>query len=294
MTADVTVLAPIRHEDHLLEERLHHLLEASRSVRGRLLLAVDASAPASVAAARRFASAMPGAELHVTEAPGKFSAVRDALARVADGVVVLVDADVTVGAGSFTALVEPLLDGRADVCAARVHVAKPARDHASWRARVINAWEAINCHAWHVLRTTYRSSAWSLPGQLYATRVSMLPARIEVPTIDDGCIGLHLRASDAVFAYVPSAAVWHPAPRTYFAWLRQKFRYRRGWARLAQVDPAAVADLERNLGESLRAATHGTRLAGGSLRAQFAAMRLAARVADVVAPVRRPDWRQAR
>jgi len=219
--------------------------------------------------------------------------VHDSLARVSDGIVVLADADVTVGANSLSALVEPLVSGNADVCAARVHVAPPPREE-SLRARAIRAWETINCQAWHVLRTTHRSSAWSLPGQLYATRVSMLPSRIAVPTIDDGCIGLRLRANGAVFAYVPSAAVWHPAPRTYSAWIRQKFRYRRGWARLAHIHPAAIAELQRSLGESLREAARGRGLVGASLRAQFGAMHLAAGVADVVAPVRRPDWRQTR
>src|SRR5206468_8828237 len=84
---NVTVLVPIRHEDHLLEERLHRLLEASRSVRGRLLLALDAGAGGALVAARSFASTAPDVELHITQAPGKFSAVHDSLARVSDGIV---------------------------------------------------------------------------------------------------------------------------------------------------------------------------------------------------------------
>jgi cellulose synthase/poly-beta-1,6-N-acetylglucosamine synthase-like glycosyltransferase len=293
MTPRLTVVVPIRHEDGLLEERLRRILRAARGVQGRLLLAPDVTVPEGLAAARRFASTAPDVEVHVGRKRGKFPAVRDALARVADGVLVLVDADVIVGSGALCALTEPLRSGTADVCAGRVYVAKPMHD-GGFQARTIRAWEDLNCQAWHILRATHRSSAWSLPGQLYATRASMFPSQVPVATVDDGCVGLHLRAAGAVFAYVPSAAAWHAVPRGYVGWVRQKFRYRRGWATLRRLYPGEVDDLERNLRVSLHAAAGGRRLVRGLLTVHFEAMRLTARIADVVAPVRRSHWRQVR
>src|SRR5262249_49742837 len=74
----------------------------------------------------------------------------------------------------------------------------------------------------------------------------------------------------------PSAAVHTAAPATWQHWVRQKLRSRRGWAALAQLRPAEVAQFETTFRQYLAAIAAHDRTAP-LMYAQDRVLRFAAR-----------------
>jgi hypothetical protein len=167
-----------------------------------------------------------------TERPGKFAALVAGAAVATGDILVLVDADVVPATDAIRHLLRPLLAGEADVCAGHLRVAR--RPDAGRTARMLEGWSAVSWETWHRLRSAGPGMCWAPPGGLYAMRRALFPATVTCPTVDDACIGLHVRDQGGRFAYAPEARAWVLAPTTYRDWLRQKLRSRLGWATLAR------------------------------------------------------------
>jgi hypothetical protein len=233
-----------------------------------------------------------------TERPGKFAALVAGAAVATSDHLVLIDADVVPAADAFRHLLQPLLAGEADVCAGQLRVAR--RPDAGPTARLLERWSAVSWETWHRLRTAGPASCWAPPGGLYAVRRDLFPATVVCPTVDDACIGLHVKDQGGRFAYAPEARAWVLAPATYRDWLRQKLRSRLGWAALARYRPDDVHRLQAEFRAHLAAvvvdepalATAG--VPDHVLRSfQDHVLRVVARVAVLLRWEPRPAWRPA-
>ncbi|MER8187566.1 glycosyltransferase family 2 protein [Kitasatospora sp. NPDC094015] len=193
-----------------------------------------------------------------TERPGKFQALRVGAAHAGGDVLVLVDADVRPEPAAFTELTRTIRAGTADVAAGRITFGAAAGPPV---ARLLTHWASMSADAWNLLRSERPEHRWALPGALYALRSELLPESLDVALVDDASIGLAAERAGARFAYAANARVEVSAPRTYPEWCRQKLRSRRGWAALAEREPAKVRALEACIARYFAASTAGCRTA---------------------------------
>lgn len=235
----VTVVVPARNEEHVLPRTLPVLLAAT----AQLLVPSDVVVVTPATSPMVAAPPVVGENLRweAVTVPGKYHAIQSGAATTEAEVLLLVDADVLVEPGTLQALADPILDGRADVCAGRV-------DLTTWAGRgqpgLLARWASVSFDAWDRMRRERADLRWALPGAVYAIRRSLLPAALLVPLVDDASVGLHAYDQGATFFYEPAATVRTPPQDRYGMWARQKIRSRRGWAALADHRPQEVAALE--------------------------------------------------
>ena len=235
----VTVVVPARNEEHVLPRTLPALLDAA----ARLPVPTDVVIVTPATSPMVATPPVAGENLRweAVAAPGKYHAIRTGADTTEAEVLLLVDADVLVEPGTLQALADPILDGRADVCAGRV-------DLTTWagpgRPGLLARWASVSFDAWDRMRRERSDLRWALPGAVYGIRRSLLPAALLVPLVDDVSVGLHAYDQGAAFFYEPAATVRTPPQDRYGMWARQKIRSRRGWAALAEHRPQEVAALE--------------------------------------------------
>lgn len=236
----VTVVVPARNEEHVLPRTLPSLLDtvARLPVPSDVVVVTPATSPPMVTS-----PPVEDARLRwrCVTVPGKYHAIQAGAEATDAEVLLLVDADVLVGPATLRRLAEPILEGRADVCAGRVDLALRTAE----RARgLLVRWATVSFDAWDLMRRERPDLRWALPGAVYGIGRSLLPATPLVPLVDDVSVGLHARDQGAIFFYEPEATVRTPPHDTYGMWVRQKLRSRRGWAALAEHRPQEVAALE--------------------------------------------------
>lgn len=176
-----------------------------------------------------------------TPRPGKFNALHAGAAAARGTILLLLDADVLIQPDALHALAEPMLAGKADVVAGRIELLPFATGRVG---RLFERWAVLSFRAWHELRSHHPELLWALPGAIYGVRRGLFPVEPLVAIVDDVSLGLHAKDAGAAFAYAPEAVALTAAPPSWRGWVRQKLRSRRGWAALARLRPAEVAQLE--------------------------------------------------
>jgi cellulose synthase/poly-beta-1,6-N-acetylglucosamine synthase-like glycosyltransferase len=204
---------------------------------------------------------------------GKFNALRVGVDAACGELLLLLDADVLMEPEVLRILAEPMLTDAADVVAGRIDLLPFATRGPEM---LFERWALLSFRTWHEVRSNHPDLLWALPGAIYGIKRTLFPAQPLVPIVDDASLGLHAKDSGANFAYAPGAVVHTAAPATWQHWVRQKLRSRRGWAALARLRPAEVADFEATFRQHLAAIASHDRTAP-VMYAQDRVLRFAAR-----------------
>lgn len=195
-------------------------------------------------------SSLAGSQVIIVQDRGKARALQVGATHATGEILLMLDADACPERNALAAVLAPIRNDAADVCAGRVVIGPPIR-----RGRIallLHAWARASALVWHFTRRADPSSRWALPGPLYAIRRSFFPATVQLPLIDDASIGLHALRAGARFAYAPTGRTAILPPATYADWLRQKLRVRRGWSQLRQRAPEHYVALRQTMGDQQR------------------------------------------
>ncbi|MBI5365458.1 MAG: glycosyltransferase family 2 protein [Planctomycetes bacterium] len=114
----LSIVIPVYNERQTLQELVRRVLAAPVEVAREVVLVDDGSTDGSSALLDALPAAHPGADLKIIHQPrnrGKGAAVRTGLAQAAGDFVIIQDADLEYDPRDYRQMLEPLIDGRADV-----------------------------------------------------------------------------------------------------------------------------------------------------------------------------------
>jgi cellulose synthase/poly-beta-1,6-N-acetylglucosamine synthase-like glycosyltransferase len=270
---DTSILIPARGEEMTLPVTLPHVLREAACIPGSVEIVVIVPKGST---ARSTAPSDARLRWVETELPGKFQAIRAGAREATGDILILMDADVEPGPGSFGTLLAQIEVERHDVTAGRIVIASTT---VSAEPPLLEHWSAISAAAWHEFRSAEVQHRWALPGAMYGLRRELLPQRLIAPLVDDASIGLHAARAGARFGYAPLATATVRPPHTWHDWNRQKLRSRRGWHALSRHHTAEVESLRSAFRQYLRQAAAGAPTAR-LMRAQDRALCLVARLSS--------------
>jgi len=131
----LSVLVPVYNEEATVEALLERVLDAEVPVEKEVIVVDDASTDGTVEKVERFNASHPDAPVRFIRHrrnQGKGAAVRTALEAAEGQVALIQDADLEYDPREYGMLLQPILDGRADVVYGSRFLGGPHRVHLFW------------------------------------------------------------------------------------------------------------------------------------------------------------------
>jgi len=131
----LSILVPVFNEEATVEALLERVLNAEVPLQKEVIVVDDGSTDSTAQRLEHFLATHPGAPLRVLRHRrnrGKGAAVRTALAAATGEVALVQDADLEYDPSEYAKLLEPILDGRADVVFGSRFLGGPHRVHLFW------------------------------------------------------------------------------------------------------------------------------------------------------------------
>ena len=131
----LSILVPVYNEEATVDALLERVLAARVPVEKEVILVDDASTDGTTDRLKDFLSAHPDAPVRLIAHErnrGKGAAVHTALAAATGEVALVQDADLEYDPAEYARLLEPILDGRADVVFGSRFLGGPHRVHLFW------------------------------------------------------------------------------------------------------------------------------------------------------------------
>jgi len=133
----LSIVIPVYNEEYYLEEILHKVIRQPlpNGLQRELIVVNDASQDGTWNVMNSFAAKFPEIRFELIDKPineGKGAALRDGFKKVRGDIVIIQDADLEYDPADFPKLLQPILDGKADVVFGSRFIGEPHRVMYFW------------------------------------------------------------------------------------------------------------------------------------------------------------------
>ncbi len=145
----LSIVIPVYNEEYYLEEILHKVMRQPlpNGLERELIVVNDASKDGTWNVMNSFAAKFPEIRFELIDKPineGKGAALRDGFKKVRGDIVVIQDADLEYDPADFPKLLQPILDGKADVVFGSRFIGEPHRVMYFWHQLANNCLTTIS------------------------------------------------------------------------------------------------------------------------------------------------------